>query len=42
MGRILYYLISLSIIKVSISISIIAKIISNIGIYYNKLVNILN
>ena len=39
---ILYYLISLSIIeiiKVSISVSIKAKIVSNIGIYYNRVLN---
>ena len=39
---ILYYLISLSIIetiKVSISVSIKAKIVSNIGIYYNIILN---
>ena len=39
---ILYYLISLyiiEIIKVSISVSIKAKIVSNIGIYYNRVLN---
>ena len=42
LSPILYYLISLSIIhiiKVSISVSIKAKIVSNIGIYYNRVLN---
>ena len=42
LSPILYYLISLSIIeiiKVSIYVSIKAKIVSNIGIYYNRVLN---
>ena len=42
LSAILYYLISLSIveiIKVAISVSIKAKIVSNIGIYYNRVLN---
>ena len=42
LSPILYYLISLyiiEIIKVSISVSIKAKSVSNIGIYYNRVLN---